>query len=199
MGGQLRASRQAWGGAASVRPFDCILAADLPHRSQIWRDVPVVIINVHLKALGDDKIDWSDPWDDEVRRARACERLEQYLYENLDDRRVVVLGDFNDRLEEPPATNVFNELFAWPGSYLFADMPTALQSSGATYSYPKSGSHIDHVLITDELFPAYFRAKSFARAIAVERTMDKGWYEYEATLSDHRPVLLHLDMSKRAD
>lgn len=159
-----------------------------------WHGVPLVIINVHLKALGDDWIDWSNPWDEEVRRARACERLEQYIYENLVDRRVIVLGDFNDRLQEPPATNIFSEFFAWPGYYLFADMPTAVQTSGATYSYPKSGSHIDHVLITDELFPAYFREGSFARAVAVERSLEEGWYEYEATLSDHRPVLLHLDM-----
>lgn len=159
-----------------------------------WRGVPLVIINVHLKALGDDRIDWSDPWDEEVRRARACERLEQYIYEELPDRRVIVLGDFNDRLQEPPATNVFSEFFAWPGYYLFADMPTAVQTSGGMYSYPKSGSHIDHVLITDELFMAYFREASFARALPVERTLENGWYQYEATLSDHRPVLLHLDM-----
>jgi len=159
-----------------------------------WRQLPVTIVNVHLKALGDDYIDWPNPWDEEVRRARACERLEQYLYENLDDRRIVVVGDFNDRLEEPPATNVFAEFLAWPGSYLFADMPTAVQPSGATVSYPKSQSHIDHVLISDELFVAYLRGKSFARVVAVDRTMLDGWSAYERILSDHRPVLLHLDM-----
>ena len=87
------------------------------------------------------------------------------------------------------------EFFAWPGYYLFADMPTAVQSDEAIVSYPKSGSHIDHVLITDELFVSYFRGTSFARAVAVDRSFEEGWSRYEYTLSDHRPVFLHLDMS----
>lgn len=158
-----------------------------------WRDVSLVVINVHLKALGDDSIDESNAWDEEVRRLRACERLEQHLYENMNDDRVIVLGDFNDRLEEPAETNVFAEFLRWPGSYLFADMPTAV-ADVATVSYPKSGSHIDHVLISNELYMAYFREASYARAVTVDRSLEGGFYTYERVLSDHRPVLLRLDM-----
>lgn len=158
----------------------------------LWRGVAFVIINVHLKAMGDDFINHGNPWDEEVRRLRACERLDEYLQENLRGRRVIVLGDFNDRLEEPPSTNVFMPFFDRPGAYLFADMPIAANPTRATVSYPKYGSHIDHILITDALFPSYFRGSSYTRTVAVDRSLMNSWFDYETELSDHRPVLIHL-------
>jgi endonuclease/exonuclease/phosphatase family metal-dependent hydrolase len=157
-----------------------------------WRGVDFVVVNVHLKAMGDDIIQLGDPSDEEVRRLRACERLEAHLREHLPDARVVVVGDFNDKIEEPPVSNVFAAFLDRPGLYLFADMPIAVNPAAAR-SYPLYASHIDHVLITNELFPSYLRAKSFTRTVAVDRSLMSNWGEYELLLSDHRPVLLHLD------
>jgi hypothetical protein len=71
-------------------------------------------------------------------------------------------------------------------------MPIAVNPA-AVRSYPLYASHIDHVIITNELFPSYLRAKSFTRTVAVDRSLMSNWGEYELLLSDHRPVLLHLD------
>lgn len=162
-----------------------------------WRDAPLVIIDVHLKALGDGVIDTGDPSDEEVRRRDACDLLERYIRENLDDRRVIVLGDFNDRIEEPRATNVVWAFLERPDRYLFADMPLAIEPTDMGLSYPKSGSHIDHILISNELFVAYLRGDTIIRTAAVDRVLPGGWYEYETTLSDHRPVFLSLNLEPK--
>jgi len=47
------------------------------------------IINNHFKALGDNYIDTSDPWDEEMRRLDASTKLDQYIRENLNEERVV--------------------------------------------------------------------------------------------------------------
>jgi endonuclease/exonuclease/phosphatase family metal-dependent hydrolase len=162
-----------------------------------WREVPLVIVVVHLKALGDGVLDTTDPLDEEVRRRDACDLLDLYLREHLDDERVIVMGDFNDRIEEPRATNVFWSLLERPERYLFADMPLALEPTDTGLSYPNSGSHIDHILLTNELVVAYLRGTTIIRTAAVDRVLPGGWYEYETTLSDHRPVFLSLDLAPR--
>lgn len=66
-----------------------------------------ICINNHLKALGDNYIDETDSWDEEVRRRLACQKLDQYIAEHFPDKRVIVVGDMNDQIAEPPSTNVF--------------------------------------------------------------------------------------------
>jgi len=48
-----------------------------------FKGEPVVLINNHLKAFGDNYIDEDDPWDEEYRRRLACQLLDQYIVQNF--------------------------------------------------------------------------------------------------------------------
>ena len=66
-----------------------------------WQDKDYYVINNHLKAFGDNFIDESDEWDEEMRRRLATELLHTYISQELPDERVIVLGDLNDKIQEP--------------------------------------------------------------------------------------------------
>ena len=67
----------------------------------------IYLINVHYKCCGDDSIEIGDDSDEEYRRFKANELLHEYITNNLDDENVIVAGDWNDAIEEPATTNVF--------------------------------------------------------------------------------------------
>ena len=160
-----------------------------------WQGIDFVVISVHLKALGDNQIDYDDPWDEEMRRIAACEQLEEFISTYYPNSRVVVAGDFNDEIAEPISTNVFMAFLDKPDQYLFADMPIAMRQESVP-SYPSWASHIDHILITNELFSSYNRPDSFTRTIAVDTYFMNSLAEYQDNVSDHRPVFMHLDVDK---
>ena len=72
-------------------------------------------------------------------------------------------------------------------NYLFADMDIA-EGSSAEWSYPNWPSHLDHILITNELFDN----NSYVEVIRIDNFMDGGFSEYDQNISDHRPVALKL-------
>lgn len=157
----------------------------------IFQGSNYAVINNHLKAYGDNFIDESDPWDEEYRRRLACQMLEQYISENLADDKVIVVGDFNDQIAEPEEYNVFQSFLDKPAEYAFADMGIALNPTYQTVSYPSYLSHIDHVLITNELFSSLEQAGSQCRVINVEEYLGS-WQNYADQVSDHRPLGLKL-------
>ncbi|MDD3536272.1 MAG: endonuclease/exonuclease/phosphatase family protein [Candidatus Cloacimonetes bacterium] len=149
------------------------------------------LINNHFKALGDNYIDETDPWDEEVRRRLASALLDQYIREHLDNERVVVLGDLNDQIQEPIESNVFMPFLSRPDEYLFATMSIAQNPSPDIVSYPSYNSMIDHILISNELFSEYSLAGEICRVIRVENYVG-GLSRYYNTISDHRPVGIRL-------
>ncbi|MBT6162272.1 MAG: hypothetical protein HOH92_01110, partial [Crocinitomicaceae bacterium] len=108
-------------------------------------------INNHFKCCGNGSIDWSDDGDEEMRRREACVLINEYIQEELSDDRVIILGDLNDLIQEAPANNVFEPFLELPEDYLFADMPIA-QGPSSGWSFPGWPSHLDHLLISNELF-----------------------------------------------
>jgi endonuclease/exonuclease/phosphatase family metal-dependent hydrolase len=149
------------------------------------------IINNHFKALGDNYIDTNDPWDEEMRRLLASTKLEQYIRENLGEERVIMLGDLNDQIQEPEATNVFMPFLNRPDEYSFATMPIAMNPTPNTVSYPSYNSILDQILITDELFEDFSAAGNICRVIRVENHVG-GLSAYYQLISDHRPVGIRL-------
>ncbi len=145
------------------------------------------VINNHLKAYGDNYIDESDPWDEECRRRLACQMLDQYIVENLPNDNVIVVGDMNDQIAEPEEYNVFQVFLGKPEEYRFADMHIALAPTYNNVSYPPYVSHIDHILVTNELFDALDNANSVCRVIRVDEFMGS-WQNYFNQISDHRPL-----------
>lgn len=150
-----------------------------------------IIINNHLKCCGDENLDPYDNWDEETRRLDACNLLDDYIQENFDDNRVIVLGDMNDELTDSNIDNVFSSFFENPNQYLFTDLAIA-EGSSSGWSYPNWPSHLDHILITDELFDIYNEQSSQCEVIKLEEHFYGGYSEYDQKVSDHRPVGIKL-------
>jgi len=152
------------------------------------------IINNHLKAFGDGALDLSDPWDEETRRYDACNLLDEYIIENLPNENVIVVGDFNDRLDDPEMHNVFWNLIDEPSEYVFTDMDIAVGSS-EFWSYYGRPTHLDHILITNELFDEFGLQNSAVNTLLLDSYLSGQWDEYDDYISDHRPVGLKLAFS----
>ena len=69
-------------------------------------------------------------------------------------------------------------------------------SSSSNWSYPSWPSHLDHILITNELFYEIENEVSSVETIRLEEYFYNGWSEYENYISDHRPVGLRLKFSQ---
>ncbi len=134
----------------------------------------ITLINLHLKCC--------EGQDNESRRRSASDKLKEYLDQQRPDDAVVMLGDYNDGIASASGTeNPFLNFINDDSSYRFADMAIAL-GSGLWWSYPSWPSHIDHIMVTDELFGS------------IDTTMvikaSPCYPEYEEVISDHRPLMI---------
>ena len=150
-----------------------------------------VILNNHFKCCGDGTLNTNDPNDEEMRRLSAVTLLKQYIDSLFIDERVIIVGDLNDILTDPTANNVFNS-FLNDSDYLFVDFPIALGSS-SNFSYPSWPSHLDHILISNELFADFSKLNSWLSCIRIDDYMSS-WNAYDNNISDHRPIGLRLQV-----
>lgn len=153
----------------------------------IFNESKYVLINNHLKCCGDGVMNTGDPWDEETRRRDACVLIDTYIDDNFADENVILLGDLNDLLTDEEANNVFQVFFDDSANYLFSDLAIA-EGNSADWSYPTWPSHLDHLLITSELFDEFDAASSVVATLRIDDYLDNGWWEYEEYVSDHRPV-----------
>lgn len=161
--------------------------APLIMRAQFQEETEIILINNHFKCCGNGSMDQSDEWDEETRRAYASELLKNYIDDFFPDENVILLGDLNDRLNDPPIHNVFQVFLDDPDNFRFADMAIA-EGPSSQWSYPSWPSHLDHILISDELFPALESASSTVATIQIDEYFPGGWNGYEDNVSDHLPV-----------
>ncbi len=150
----------------------------------------IFIINNHFKCCGDGIMNLDDLGDEETRRYTASNLLKEYIDNHLPNKNVIVLGDLNDILTDVLENNVFQMIINDSKNYLFSDMEIA-ESSSTDWSYPTWPSHLDHILITNELFDDL--DNSDIQTIKIDEYLDGGWNEYDQNISDHRPVALKLD------
>lgn len=145
----------------------------------------IVIINNHFKAFGEPS--------DVARRREAVQKIDEYIVENLPLQKVIILGDLNDDITEPETDNVFWEFISQSSEYFFADTIIA-EGPPSLWSYPGGSwsGHLDHILITNELFDEFEYSNSDVQTILVNDFLYNGWSEYEAYISDHRPVAIKL-------
>ena len=155
--------------------------------SLTWGGQNIYVINNHFKAFGGAE--------NEAERKIASEKIENYINEYLEDLNVIVLGDLNDELNDEESVNVFQNFINDSTNYKFVDMDLAYGSK-ANWSYPGWPSHLDHILITNELFDEFDNEGSSVQTIRLEEYFDNGWTEYENYISDHRPVGLRLKFSQ---
>ncbi len=132
----------------------------------------LLLINLHLKCCGGS--------DNESRRRSASQQLKDYLDRQRADDAVVMLGDYNDEITSASATeNPFLNFIDDPSGYSFADMAIAAGSQ-LWWSYPSWPSHIDHILVTNELFA------DIDTTVVIKAS--PCYPDYSEVLSDHRPV-----------
>ncbi|WP_339917508.1 endonuclease/exonuclease/phosphatase family protein [Yeosuana marina] len=151
------------------------------------------IINNHLKCCGDGTLSLGDTTDEENRRYEAVNLLKNYIDTNLQNENVILLGDLNDVLSDGINNNVFQSLIDDTSNYLFADHDIAF-GRNTNWSYPTWPSHLDHILITNELFDEFALASSTTETIKIDDYLSNGWTEYDQNVSDHRPVALKLTL-----
>ena len=149
-----------------------------------------ILINNHFKCCGDGNLNLNDDGDEETRRHIASTLLKEYIDQNFASSNVIVLGDLNDNLTDNPNNNVFQMIIDDSGNYLFADMEIA-EGPSSNWSFPSWPSHLDHILITNELF----ESNDYIDVIRIDDYMSGGFSQYDQNISDHRPVAIRLQSS----
>ena len=152
-----------------------------------------IIINNHFKCCGDGILNINNSNDEENRRLQAVTFLKQYIDNTLSAKNVILLGDLNDDLTDNSLNNVFQDFIFDNTNYLFTDIQIA-QGNSIDWSYPTWPSHLDHILITNELFADFQNYNSLVSVIRVDDYMGT-WSNYENNVSDHRPIGLKLDVN----
>lgn len=146
---------------------------------------PIVVINNHYKARTEEE--------DIKRRKSASEKLDKYISKYHKDDNVVVLGDLNDSITDEALENVFWPFLQKPEAYRFADMAIA-KNDKADWSYPyyKYRGHIDHILISNELFDEMESKSSDVKVVTIDKFMDGGEDNRYKYITDHRPLVLKM-------
>ena len=152
-----------------------------------------IVINNHFKCCGDGFLDLGNSADEEARRYEASSLLKQYIDANFSSSRVIVIGDLNDMLTDNISDNVYQMFIDDSSNYMFADMAIA-NGTSAEWSFPGWPSHLDHLLLTNELFTEFSNAGSEIKTIKVDDYLVGGLTDYNLNISDHRPVALKIQV-----
>lgn len=132
--------------------------------------------------------------DAHMRRKNAAQSLHEYIEANLKDKAVVILGDYNDDLDETVGSLI--QVGAdWPKSsyevftkdtskYLPVTLPLSLNKETSTARFSEM---IDHIILTNELQQSYI--KNSTQVLDETSNMI---LNYSTTTSDHYPVLTRL-------
>ena len=129
------------------------------------------IINNHLKCCSGTA--------NETSRRNASEMLKNYIDTSHPNDAVIVCGDLNDEITGTSSSdNPFLNFIDDPSDYKFADMGIA-KGNQLWWSYPSYPSHIDHILITNELFSKVDTTVVFKASPC--------YADYSTYISDHRP------------
>ena len=104
----------------------------------------------------------------------------------------MVIGDYNDELDDDTDDNVFQNFIDDSDNYLFADMSIAT-GNPQNFSFPNWPNHIDHILITNELFDEFNsdESRNYYHTNA-DNFIDGGFSSYDALITDHMPVGISL-------
>lgn len=154
----------------------------------------LIVINNHFKCCGDGLLDIGNSADEEARRHEASTLLKQYIDANFNSNKVIVIGDLNDIITDHPTNNVYQMFIDDSTNYAFADMDLAIGTS-SEWSFPGWPSHLDHILITNELFTEFSNPSSEIRTIKVDDYLAGGLADYDLNISDHRPVGLKIQLT----
>ncbi len=135
------------------------------------------LIIVHLKAY--------DDADSQQRRKAAIDSLKNYIDGQLalgGEQDFILLGDFNDLLEDPAQDNIFQPMLDDSATYTFlTEWLVGFQGSYIGYNEPDL---IDHICITEDALSEY-GDEGFTQVLYLDNENSN----YENDVSDHRPVI----------
>lgn len=122
--------------------------------------------------------------DDQARRQAAMQALKthaDYLTGAGGVARLVLLGDFNDDPDDEATDNVFQGFLDDSADYTVLTRPLALLGLSSFVGY---GGHLyDNLIVSQGLF------QEFSAALVLQPDQDLVNYDYQAAISDHRPVV----------
>jgi len=144
-----------------------------------------IIINNHFKAMPGKE--------NELRRKEAVKNLMNFMDREYSTDNLFVVGDMNDHLTDVGDENVFQKILDDKDNYMFVDWEVAADST-ADWSYPywKYRGHIDHIIISNELFDEFENARSSYKTIVIDKYLEGGENIRYKTITDHRPVGIKL-------
>jgi exonuclease III len=133
------------------------------------------LIVVHLKAGGTDE--------DRALRQATCRLMKGYIDDRLQggaDPDIIVAGDWNDELSDPPSQNSFQVFLDDTTNYRFLTMSLVGNSRQSSYI---GGGLIDHVMVTRDALGEY--GSGWTETLR----LDDEVANYRDQVSDHRPVM----------
>ena len=142
-----------------------------------YNNTNYILINIHYKCCSGS----------EDRRKQSSILLKNYIDNNFSENNVIVVGDFNDNLIDDE--NVFAPFLIDTSNYYFTDYPIADEGNSYFWSYPSWPSHLDHILITDELFESVHNTE----VLLIDQWYFDSFDDYDTFISDHRPIAVQLD------
>lgn len=140
------------------------------------------LIILHLKASGGTE--------NEARRRSAIQLLENYVEAQLQDPNAdhdfVIAGDWNDLLDDTGNRNVYLPFLTDSSNYRFLTEPFAGSQTEYSFIGGNFRSLLDHIMITSAIDTVY-------NNIGIEILKpDQVFPQYDAQVSDHRPVVATL-------
>jgi len=147
------------------------------------QSMPFVAVVIHAKAF-DDRSAYE-------RRKAAADSLHKYLARAYPDANLLLMGDFNDDMDESIYTQApdspYQVFVADSTDYDILTLPLSEQGMNSTVNY---SDMIDHIIISDELKP-YYKPGS----IEVFKNVENFITDYGTTTSDHYPVWAKFNLS----
>jgi endonuclease/exonuclease/phosphatase family metal-dependent hydrolase len=150
-----------------------VLAVTLRVREAL-EPTEIVVVVVHLKAMSGAT--------NEARRRDGIEKLRAWIDARraAGDPHIVVVGDWNDSIDEPAEFNVFGALLDPTANVDLLTMPAA---DAGEFSYVPFQKLLDHIVVTDETLDVL--VDPVTEVLHLEQT----WAgDYLEDVSDHRPV-----------
>ncbi|WP_426755271.1 lamin tail domain-containing protein [Myxococcus sp. Y35] len=162
------------------------LRLDLRLHREDGNSVDVTALLLHMKAYTSEQ--------DYARRLAASMALKDYLDQRLPTQRVMVIGDWNDDVDESTTTNPatgwkfdspYRNFVSDTANYKFTTEALSRAGVGSTAS---RSSFIDHQLVSDELWESYI-----PNSTTVLRPNITG---YRNNTSDHYPIISRFNFGR---
>ena len=173
--------------------YDYVFAGRTPFVLEInYNGMNFNLFNNHFKCCGDGVLDLGDSSDEENRRLQAMNYLKNYI-DNNNYSNAIILGDLNDLIEDNIYDNVFISIINDSLNWKIVDdhIPNQITSN---WSFPNWPSHLDHIFLSNSLFPLINDQQVDVKTIRVDNYFQT-FYQYDNTISDHLPVGLRLNVN----